>query len=355
MNESTSQATAPTEAVSFFCPIEPSLHPDVHIVRERAESWLSHHGYFGSADNRPRSLATRSAEFSARMTPTAQTDRLQVAAEWTYWGFAFDDTFCDAEPWSGRPAEFAELSGRMGRMLEAPGYTPTDSVHLQVLAELRDRFARFATPLQHRRWVLAQRAWLMGVTWQISNQSRGLMPSLDDYLAMRINSAAGEPVTSMIEMVNGAEVPSGEMELLSVRACTEMSRTLASLDNDLHSYAKDVRRREADQNIVNVIAGEQSCGTEAAVRAAMGVRDRIMCRFLRVRAAVAGRASTATRWYLTDLGHVVRGNLDWGLSTPRYHLDVPAEPVTSWAESPSDAGQDPPAPCVAWWWDRSLV
>jgi hypothetical protein len=340
----------------FFCPIEPAIHPDVTLVEARAYDWILAWDYFGNPENRARVIGSRSAEFYARMTPRAHIDRLQIAVEWTYWGFSFDDAYCDTLPWSIQPAEFTELAGRIVRMLEAPGSTlPGPNHHILALAELRDRFAEVGTPAQHRRWVLAQRAWFLGVAWQIGNQSRAVTPTLNDYLAMRINSAAGEPVTSMIALVNDIDIPENEMEAPAVRACTEMSRMLASLDNDLHSYAKDIHRNETDQNIVNVIIAERHCHPQDAAVTAMAMRDRIMCRFLRLRDLIAHRQSAPTRHYLEDLGHVVRGNLDWGLNTPRYLVDGQHAPLPQWADKPSDAGTQPPAPSVAWWWDPSLT
>lgn len=340
----------------FFCPIEPAIHPEVTLVETRAHDWLLAWDYFGNPGNRKRLTGSRSAEFYARMTPRAHTNRLQIAVEWTYWGFAFDDAYCDTLPWSVRPAEFTELAGRIIRMLEAPGSTPPSSdPHVLALTELRDRFAEVGTPVQHRRWVLAQRAWLLGVAWQIGNQSRAVTPTLNDYMAMRINSAAGEPVTSMIEIVNNIEIPEDEMTSPAVRACSEMSRMLASLDNDLHSYAKDIHRNETDQNIVNVIVTERRCHPQDAAVIAMAMRDRIMCRFLLLRDAIAPRQSTPTRHYLQDLGHVVRGNLDWGLKTPRYVVDGQQAPIPKWADKPSDTGTQPPAASISWWWDPMLA
>ena len=340
----------------FFCPIESAIHPDVELIETRAHDWLLTRNYFGNLDNRERVIGSRSAEFYARMTPHAQVDRLQIAAEWTYWGFAFDDAYCDTFPWNVRPAEFAALAGRMVRMLEAPGMPPlAPDPYALALAELRDRFAAIGTPVQHRRWVLAQRAWLSGVTWQIGNQSRAVMPILDDYLAMRINSAAGEPVTSMIELANGPQIPADELEDPPVRACTEMSRMLASLDNDLHSYAKDIHRNEANQNVVSVIAAERHCSPQDAMVAAMAIRDRIMCRFLRLRDLITHRQSSITRHYLEDLGHVVRGNLDWGLNTPRYQVDGRAIAPPQWTDQPFDDSDEPPVPSISWWWDPQLT
>ncbi|WP_036567782.1 terpene synthase family protein [Nocardia sp. BMG51109] len=348
--------TAPEHPImdmpGFYCPIEPAIHPDTASIETKAHGWLARWNYF---DKRPdRVLDSRSAEFYARMVPHGQADRLQIAVEWTYLGFVFDDAYCDSAPWNTRTAEFARLTGRILRMLESPGSDiPEPHDCMRPLADIAHKFAEVGTPVQYRRWVLAHRAWLTGVLWQIGNQSDALMPSLDDYLAMRINSAAGEPVIAMIELVTGPQIPANELDCPAVRACTEMAQMLASLDNDIQSYAKDQHRNEADQNIVNVLVHQWRCPRSEAVRGAVAVRDRIMCRFLQLREKTTRHQSAPTRRYLADLGHVVRGNLDWGFSTPRYRVPG-STPPGSWADRPHDTGTEPPASTIAWWWDRHL-
>lgn len=156
--------------------------------------------------------------------------------------------------------------------------------------------------------MLAQRAWLLGAAWQIGNQSRSVMPTLNDCLAMRINSAAGEPITSVIVLVNNMGIPERRWKtrlyepVPKCRGCSPPSTTTCN------SYAKGIHRNEMDQNIVNVIVTERHCHPQEVVVTAMAMRDRITCRFLCLRDRIAHRQSTPTRLYLQDLGHVVRGN-----------------------------------------------
>ncbi|MFF2195882.1 hypothetical protein [Streptomyces sp. NPDC058157] len=333
------------------------LHPQVEQIEERALRWLDGWDGFGVPGLRAAAERTRSAEFFARITPDAPAGRVQIAVEWTYWGFAFDDVFCDTMPWAVRTGRFARLSGLLVRMLECPGarVDGDGEVFLEALGDLSARFAEVCTAVQHRRWVAAQRAWLSGVVWQIGNRARGVMPDLGEYLAMRINSAAGEPVTAMVEMVQGPEVPAGDFDRPGVRACTEMARLVASLDNDLHSYAKDAARGETDQNIVNVLTTLNSYGPGTAVGEAVALRNRIMHRFIELRTALAPSVHPATRGYLEGLGRVVRGNLDWAAEVPRYQAPAPITPLQSTisADGPSQAGDPLPWP-IAWWWGPAL-
>lgn len=236
------------------------------------------------------------------------------------------------------------------RLLESPGSALLQADPLaQGLADISARFADVVSPVQHRRWTLAHRAWLFGVAAQIATTE---MPTLDEYLTIRVNNAAGEVVTATAELVGGYEVPTSELELPRIRALGEMCRTLAALDNDLHSYPKTVALQEINQqNLVTVIATDRGCSVAEATVQAIALRDRIMCRFSRVAARRDGLSADTCR-YLQDLGHVVRGNIDWAMQVPRYQVDGRlVEDIYTVGDTPTDASTDPPGiSSIDWWW-----
>lgn len=211
-----------------------------------------------------------------------------------------------------------------------------------------------------RRFVHAHRGWLTGVQRQVGNRARGHMPSLDDYLTMRLHSAGGEPTFAMLEIVNGAEVPAAEMDSAAVCALTEMAILVAALDNDRHSFAREAGDLHTDQNVFTVLMRHQDVPLETAVRRAVALRDRVLCRFLALRRKVLPQASRELRRYLTDLGHGIRGNAEWGLLAPRYLVreqaggtgEAARPPEAVWADEPLDADDAPaPPPSISWWWD----
>ncbi|MGW5383245.1 terpene synthase family protein [Nocardia sp. NPDC003963] len=333
----------------IFCPIEPVAHPAVERIEARSIEWLRAGDFLDDPYLGRALVATRSAEFMARMAPHGRVDRLQIAADWAYWGFAFDDRF-DRGPLSRDLGGFVSCANRIVRALEAPGSNPvrTDPL-LSGLIDISTRFAECVTPVQHRRWTQAHRAWLFGVCAEMSTTAT---PTVDEYLTIRINNAAGEVVTATTELVNEYEPPAAELELPRVRALTEMARMLAALDNDLHSHRKTVALNESNQfDLLTVIAARDTCGLDEAVVRAVRLRDRIMCRFL-VAGARTGGLSTDTRHYLHGLRHVVRGNLDWALEVERYAVDgrTVADCFTI-GDSPTDSAPDSPGlPSIDWWW-----
>ncbi|MFG3251186.1 terpene synthase family protein [Streptomyces sp. NPDC048187] len=305
-------------------------------------------------------MATHSADFFARFAPVAQEDRLLAAALWVYWGFAFDDARCDSGPLSTRPAQFNALAGQVQRACETDSAVGTDRF-VDALQDIMRRFRGFAPPTQVRRFTDAHRAWLSGVAWQIGNQAAGRMPRLDDFLAMRLLSSGGEPTFALLELATGAQVPDRELHRPAVRALTEMAVMVAALDNDGHSLHKELSGGEADQNVYTVLMQELSCPLEDAVRAATGLRDRVLLRFIELHDRVRPSAGSDLVTYLQGLRYGIRGNNEWGLRVPRYlrsgHWpDEMDEALPAWAEEPSDTRPGPVegAPTIAWWWDRDL-
>jgi hypothetical protein len=79
-----------------YCPIQPAIHPSAAAVEAASAVWLAHYQYFGDDAFRRALLATKSAEFAARVSPHAITEWLQIASDWDYWGFASTTTVTEA-------------------------------------------------------------------------------------------------------------------------------------------------------------------------------------------------------------------------------------------------------------------
>ncbi|MDG9725516.1 terpene synthase family protein [Streptomyces sp. DH41] len=348
----------------FYCPIESAIHPDAEEVERRALAWIDRSGLCRSEGERARYAGTRSADFYARFAPHADPDRLWIAACWVYWGFAFDDARCDEGPFSADPAAFATMAFSVQRALEVPGRLHCADPYAAAVHEIGELFRTAAGPVQNRRFQHAHRAWLTGVQWQIGNRATSRMPDLDDYLSMRLHAAGGGPTYAMLEIANNIDVPDREMDSPAVRALTEMAMMVASLDNDQHSHIREIRRRQTQQNIVSVLVAHHRYSPHQAVDEAIALRDAVLERFLGLRDRVLPRASAPLRHYLSDLGHGIRGNIEWALRAPRYHSPdgvaatsrarIPAQTDTShWTGTPRTSRQDPRRlPSIAWWWNE---
>jgi terpene synthase-like protein len=321
-------------------------------MAEETQSWAERFGLPSTGDAR---AAWGSADFYARFAPSGDFDGTLLAVHWVYWGFAFDDAYCDTGPYSGDPAAFARLSVSVQRAVEVPHTPPPTDPFMAALHDIGTRMRKLASPGKNRRFHAAHQAWLCGVQWQIANQASGLVPSLDDYLLMRLHASGGEPTFALLEVANGLpDIPPDEVGGPAVRALTEMAIMVAALDNDRHSAAAEAARGHTGQNIFSVLANAPDVPAAEVSDLAVGLRDHILGMFLGLRDRVVANASPALRRYLADLGHGIRGNAEWGQRAARYLAagDGESPAVANWADAPLDsAGRTLRPPAFSWWWN----
>lgn len=349
-----------------YCPLPTTTHPGSDKLAEGGAAWLNGFGIGTSEAAAQRMRGNDCAGFYGRIMPHAPVERLQLAVDWCYLMFTFDDICCDEGPASTRTGQFVELAARMLRVLEAPSYHPGKRADpfLPAVRNLALRGREWGTDTQVRRVVEGHRAWFFGVLWEFGQRVRNVTPSLDDYAHMRQHTAGGTATTCWLEIINGVEIPGHEMDSPAVRALAELAFTIAAWDDDLFSYGKELwfdqvqpTASQCRLNLVDILALERGHSTEQAMHEAVNLCNRLTHRFVELRDRVLLSASGPLRDYLEHLGLLLRGNIEWGLKAERYRNPDGRSPgavstVGSWTDSPPvDGSQPPPIPSIAWWWD----
>lgn len=360
-------AIAPTaELLPFHCPFPAAVHPHAEEIERRCVAWIDRFELYGDAAQRERLIGTRAAEVYSRALPTADAERVADVAKWLYWGFATDDLYYDNGPTSRRAADFLTLSAQLVRVCEEPraGF-PLELTYNDALHDLTDAILRHATPAQRIEWVHTARAWFFGMAWDVANAERGVPPSLNDYLAMRMHTGGFASWATTLNIANGIELTPAQAASGPVRALVEAWSTFCLLLNDLMSFAKETRNGDVSSNVVAVIAHEHGCTPAAAIPRGHALCDRIATLFLRLHAQLLAQAEadedTTMIRFLASLGNTWRGVLDWGFDTPRYATggDPDAPPLQTfpgWASEPLDASLAPlPCPSIAWWWEELVA
>src|SRR5215217_470986 len=352
-----------------YCPLPTATHPQAGLLSERGAAWLNGFGLGTSADQRERMLGNDCAAFYGRIMPDAQADRLQLAVDWCYLMFAFDDINCDEAPASTSIGNVVALAARVMRVLEAPeaAMGGVGDLFLPPVRDLALRGRAWATDTQIRRVIDGHRAWYFGVLWEFGFRSGGITPSLNDYAHMRQHTAGGTATTCWMEIIDGVEIPDRELASPAVRALAELAFTIAAWDDDLFSYGKELWFAEREPtpsrcklNLVDILIAERRHTLEQALWEAVQLCNRLTHRFIELRDRVWPVASDPLRHYLDHLTHLLRGNIEWGLQAGRYRNPDGRSPdavttMGSWTDTPpTDPSTAPPIPSIAWWWDDDL-
>jgi hypothetical protein len=347
---------------SFYCPIEPAIHPRADQLERHAIAWLDDANLFHDEKDRAWSIATHSADFSCRVIPCGDEEPLLVFILWNHWAFALDDQWHDTGSAAIRTSTIVDLNARISRCLEAPGSAMLgNDPFAAALADLVARTRAITTPAQLHRVAEGLRDWLLGAAWQVSNVERGIMPTLSDYVSMRPSINGTRFSLAWSQLANRIELPAEEEHSASVQALTDAAGFIVSCDNDLFSYAKEDDHETLDQNIINLLAHHNNCPPRQALADALAVRDRTMTLFLRLREQVASNASPELGRYLDALGHYISGCIRWMNAAPRYasprnRYELPVPGATwnvTFSDQPADVSSDPlPVPAAAWWWEQ---
>lgn len=339
-----------------WCPIPPALHPGWQDLDARALAWADRFGLRPDPVQRERLARALAGDLAGRIMPRSDAPAgLQIATDYLMWLFVFDDAYCDEGVYSARPGAMMELALQLARVVEIPGPEPAGDRPLPVvaaLADIRRRLDDVASPVQIARWGAAVRAYLMCQAWEALNRADGVIPSLDQYAASRVDSGSLRATILLQDVGNGFEVPHPQLSHPHVQALIEMTCTIVGWDNDIFSYAKEARRGGDWHNLVAVLAHERDCGLDQALAEAAGLRDRVMTAYLALRRQVLDAAGPRLARFIAGLDAWNRGNIDWSATCGRYINDTDGHraPITVTLE-PRESSLEPiPLPSIRWWW-----
>jgi hypothetical protein len=344
-----------TRIPRLYCPIQGAINANAHEINADGLNWISKFNVFGGQRQWERYVSANPGMLPARVMPDApKGPALQVAANLLFWLWAFDDLECDETVAGHSAGDLVLQLCDLARTCEAPVWTSSPDPFIAALADLRCELERVATPVQVARWSSSMQAYFLANTAATIQNSRGVVPDLDTYVSLRIHSGAVKPTLMLLDVADGYELPAAQLERPEIWALNEMVCTLVGWDNDLLSYHKEVLRGGADHNLVTVLQQESGYSTDQAVSAAIAMRDRVLCLFLRLHSQVARGADPGLRRYLSGLSAWVRGHLDWGMATARYcNPEDPADLPDSFAGTSRDDSHEPLLiPSILWWWDQ---
>jgi hypothetical protein len=350
------------ELPSFYCPIESAINPEIHELEKQGIEWIDAFKLANTDEDRTRLIGTYSAEFAARALPTADAVRVQPYVNWNHWGFAIDNTWDDPSLADFNFNHFPKIAMELLQAIESPARgTSSNNPLVAALQNIADSIRDYATPNQMRRLAEAHRRLFFYVQKEINHQIHNETFNFDQCMSIRPNTTGCAVAAAFIEIANPfGEISDNEMNSPAVLRINELFTMIAAIDNDIFSFHKEYfQNQQMTDNIVATAAREYHLGLQEAVEQSVAMRDRMIALFLQLRDQVTTTASRALRAYLIDLGHQIRGNIEWGLRVPRYTVSdcssltpiwLPNFP--GWASEPSNKGLSPLLlRAISWYWE----
>ncbi|MFC5724250.1 family 2 encapsulin nanocompartment cargo protein terpene cyclase [Streptomyces gamaensis] len=319
---------APASVPALYCP--PAVRDDPALAKEvndRLIDWAAEVGIYAG-----RLEALRATDFGRLLMlthpDTDDADRLLAAAKCGLAEWAADDHYCDDESAGADPrllgprlcvanaaVDPAHLPVRYAPELE--GAIRDDPV-LTALRSALDHITRYAGPAQTGRLAHEISGLFAGFNAEAGWRTAGRTPPVWEYLVNRqCNSFL--PMVALVDAVGGYQVPATEYYDPRVRRAFTMACTAATLVNDLYSMARESDSPGPEFNLPTVIAAEENCSLEEAVRRSALLHDELVHTFETEAAVLAAAGSPALRRFLAGTWAWLGGNREWHSTTPRYH------------------------------------
>ena len=163
---------------------------------------------------------------------------------------------------------------------------------------------------QHQMSILYV-AWNQEADWH----ANGRTPPVWEYLVQRhLNSYL--PPMILIDALGGYELSPTEFYDPRVRRAFTMAGDAGVLLNDLHSGAGE---SDTDFNLPRVIAAEDNCTPQQAVKRTVQIHNELMRRFVAEASALSLVGSPTLRRFLAEVWAWLGGSREWHATTGRYH------------------------------------
>ncbi|MBO2466212.1 family 2 encapsulin nanocompartment cargo protein terpene cyclase [Actinomadura violacea] len=311
----------------LYCPLTARIDDDLAlVVNDRLVEWAGEVGIY--ADQLDKFRNTGFGRLAVLAHPeTDDVDPLLLAAKMNAAWWACDDYYADETDLGAVPTELpprlALVMSAMDPPPDAGKYTAqveeaveSDPV-LRALRSATGHLKRHAGPSQVMR--ILNTTFQMYVSWTAYAAWRhlGELPPVWRYLAARQHDSFYTSMT-LIDVVGGYQLDANLFYEPRVHRAVMQAGTASVIVNDLHSVEREAADDLPDCNVVLLIAEEEGCALEEAVRAAVAMHNDFVRGFEDSQRELASLPSAELQRFLLGVQSWMGGCLEWHGASDRY-------------------------------------
>ncbi|PWY75125.1 pentalenene synthase [Aspergillus heteromorphus CBS 117.55] len=308
------------EMFVLFLSGEPTVNPHYESVRKVSEEWLVRECSFNEKAQR-RLHKTDFAYFCAIAVPDAEPEELRTVFDWGNWVFPFDDLFDNGCLKDDPHRAEALIDSLKAGMVDQGEYMPVSADHplVQIHNSVWHRIAKASSVGIRRRFATTMRDYCTGCIAQVRKCSEGKLPSLEEMLSLRRQSAGVSPLFSLVEYAHKLELPDCVFECKSIREIERIGIDLVLIQNDILSYCKE-EKEGVRHNMVAICRHNGMPAQMAFNHIGSMLAERYRDWYLALAALPTwGEPVDAdVQKYIRGVQNVVRANLHWSFRSGRY-------------------------------------
>ncbi|MFD7404923.1 epi-isozizaene synthase [Streptomyces sp. NPDC059866] len=260
-HSTTSTATAIAVPPSLSLPmIEAAfprqLHPYWPRLQEKTRTWLLEKRLMPADKVEEYADGLCYTDLMAGYYLGAPDEVLQAIADYSAWFFVWDDRH-DRDIVHRRPAAWRRLRGRLHEALDSP----RNHLHHEdpVVAGLADSVLRlysFLPRTWNERFARHFHEVIEAYDREFRNRTEGIVPTVEEYLALRRLTFAHWIWTDLLEPSAGQELPDGVRKHPAYRRAALLSQEFAAWYNDLCSLPKEIAGDEVHNLGISLVTHE---------------------------------------------------------------------------------------------------
>jgi Terpene synthase family 2, C-terminal metal binding len=288
--------------------------PGADRAERHASDWLAGHDLVRPDDPAALTLP-RLGRLAAFAYPAAVPEVLDLGADWVTWLYVFDDLYAD----QGQP-DAAGLAGHIAGLLDVLDGSAPATPLAAALHDLTGRHRALATAGQAARFAANVRGYLLGVLAEVAYRAAGRVPTVAQYLPLRLQASACLPCLSLVEIAQpGRELSQREIDSPLLASLARLAAYVIALANDVYSCAREMAYAPVPFifNLPLVLAANENLELPPAMSRAATMTQAYADRLGReYRAAVAGHRGAAA--YCRGVADWAQGTFDWLARSGRY-------------------------------------
>ena len=311
---------------AFQCPLPSALNPNVLAIDRRTALWLRRHRLLSAPGELTEWLGARYGWLPSRCHPNASFEDVALVADWYAWLFMFDD-LGDRSRLGVTPAELRRRGERFLATLSSLSSGGDEEDPLE--RALRDWGRRLVARREARVWLPrflgSVRTYFDALVWEARNRTTGVVPTVEEYLRMRLDTGAVKTCFIVGELVEGVCLPDAAWDRPEVQTLTATANRLVCFQNDVVSGHKEVAVGEV-HNYAVLLQHHEGLARDEAIAVVIERHNRDMHVFLTACAELPDLGDDAAnahlRRYVRMLGRWICANLDWSFECGRYRAGV---------------------------------
>ncbi|GAA0917617.1 terpene synthase family protein [Streptomyces thermoalcalitolerans] len=229
------------------------LHTYWPQLQEKTRSWLLQKRLMPADKVEEHVDGLRYTDLMAGYYIGAPDEVLQAIADYSAWFFVWDDRH-DRDIVHGRSAAWRRLRSALHTALDSPG----DHLHHRdaLVAGFADSVLRlysFLSPAWNARFARHFHAVIEAYDQEFRNRTEGVVPTVEEYLALRRLTFAHWIWTDLLEPSAGCELPDEVRKNPAYRRPALLSQEFAAWYNDLCSLPKELAGNEVHNLGISLI------------------------------------------------------------------------------------------------------